>query len=201
MKKLLLTLALAAITTLSYGQGTVQFQNGNFTRVTLVNALGVNVGNVPVGTQLSFGLFAGADAASMSQLPIGELGAMGTVAGIFLAPNGLAYAVPNFPAASRPFLQVRAWSSSFSDWREAKTAFDNGLAGTMYGETDIRQIGTLGLGPNSGPGAALWQTAAQTNPNLLNPLVVRLAVPEPSTIALGVLGLGSLLLFRRRQAK
>jgi hypothetical protein len=26
-------------------------------------------------------------------------------------------------------------------------------------------------------------------------------VPEPSTIALGVLGLGSLLLFRRRQAK
>jgi hypothetical protein len=194
MKKLLLTLALAAITTLSYGQGTVQFQNGNFTRVTM------NGANVPVGTQLSFGLFAGADAASISQLPVGPLGSMGTVAGIFLAPNGLAYAVPGFEAASRPFLQVRAWSSSFADWREAKTAFDNGVAGVMYGETDIRQIGTLGLGPNSGPGAAIWQTAQQTNPNLFRPLVVNV-VPEPSTIALGVLGLGSLLLFRRRQAK
>jgi len=203
MKKLLLTLALVAVSALSYGQGTIQFQNGNFTRVTLVNAAGVNTGNMAIGTQISFGLFAGADAASMSLLPIGELGTpSATVAGLFTAPNGLAYAVPNFPAASRPFLQVRAWNASqFVDWRLAKAAFDAGIAGTLYGETDIRQIGTLGLGPNTGPGASLWQTAAQTNPNLLNPLIVRTAVPEPSTIALGVIGLGSLLLFRRRQAK
>jgi len=201
MKKLLLTLALVAVSALSYGQGTIQFQNGNFTRATLISATGVSLGNVPVGTQLSFGLFAGADAASMSLLPVGELGAMGTVAGIFLAPSGLLYQVPGFGPASRPFLQVRAWSSQFTDWRQAKAAFDNNVAGTMFGETDIRQIGTLGLGPSSGPGVSLWQTAAQTNPNLLNPIIVRTAVPEPSMIALGVLGLGSLLLFRRRQAK
>jgi len=200
MKKLLLTLALVAVSALSYGQGTIQFQNGNFTRATLVTSAGTN--NLAIGAAVVFGLFAGADAASMSELPVGELGTPSTtVAGLFVAINGISYAVPNFPAASRPFLQVRAWSSQFTDWRQAKAAFDAGVVGTMYGETAIRQLGTLGLGPNTGPGATLWQGATQTSLNLLNPIQIRLAVPEPSTIALGVIGLGTLLLFRRRQAK
>jgi hypothetical protein len=50
------------------------------------------------------------------------------------------------------------------------------------------------LGPESlSPGTVIWSGTDPTKFQALN------LVPEPSTIALAVLGLGSLLLFRRRK--
>jgi len=60
----------------------------------------------------------------------------------------------------------------------------------LVGETDIRPVT---LAPTAG---AVWQSATGTFPNRFTPLII---VPEPSTIALAVLVLGSLPLFRRRK--
>ena len=77
-------------------------------------------------------------------------------------------------------LQVRAWSGTFATYEAA-------LAGG--GKTGFSNLLNL-LATGAPPGTPTDLVGIQGF-NL---------VPEPSTIALGVLGLGSLLLFRRRKA-
>jgi hypothetical protein len=90
------------------------------------------------------------------------------------------------------FAQVRAWETRFgADWAAAKST-----PGAYYGETDVRQLEPLG--PTSGPATVIWQGSTSTSPNRFFAMQIGI-VPEPSTIALAVLGLGSLLLFRRRK--
>jgi hypothetical protein len=138
---------------------------------------------------LNFGVFVNG-----SQVPVPTLGVNSTTtAGIIVAAS--VYGIPGTDPGQVVGLQIRGWSASFgTDWLAASRS-DHAL----YGETDVRQVT---LGATAGPGAVIWQTASGTNPNRFNPLALLVPlVPEPSTIALGVLGLGSLLLFRRRQAK
>jgi len=119
---------------------------------------------------------------------------MSSVPGIMTAPNGNSYQIPDTQPNDVIFARVRGWSSSFgNDWQAAHLAYQAGFAGVIYGETDIRQLDPLG--PTIGPGTAIWQSAAGTNPHRFYPLF---GVPEPSTVLLGLLGLGSLLLLRRR---
>ena len=78
----------------------------------------------------------------------------------------------------------------------------NGVSMTLGRLVDgLKQRGhrvhVIHTGQTAGPGAVIWQTASGVNESRFTPLVV--TVPVPSTIALGVLGLGSLLLFRRRK--
>jgi len=77
-------------------------------------------------------------------------------------------------------VQVRAWAGNFASYEEAVAG--NG----RFGSSNLLPLPTTGLPPG-------------TPPNLVGLLGFQL-VPEPSTIALGVLGLGSLLLFRRKKA-
>jgi hypothetical protein len=205
MKKLLLSLALVAISSAAYAQGTVGFANGTLTRFKLIptpTGTAANGVDVPVGTAINYGLFWGPTATSLSPTPVLPLGAQSSTAGILTVASGGAYQIPATEPGQVVFLQVRGWSASFgNDWRAAQGAFDLGQAGTMFGQTAVIQLASTGLGASTGPGAVIWQGAAGTNPNRFNPLLVFTAVPEPSTIALGVLGLGSLLFLRRRQAK
>lgn len=194
MKKLFLTLAFAAATAVaSYAQGTVQFQNTALTRMLwkleTESAAGVAL---PVTKAVNYGLFVNG-----SQTPLAQLGASSTTsAGLIVAPLGTAFPIPGVAAGATAQIQVRAWSASFgSDWRAAQAAFNNKVAGTLFGESTVA---SFTLGPDSGPGVVLWSNSDTTK---LRPITILEAVPEPSTIALGVLGLGSLLFFRRRQAK
>lgn len=205
MKKLLLSLALVAISSAAYAQGTVGFANGTLTRFKLLPgptgtaAQGVDV---PIGTAINYGLFWGTSAGAIGTTPVTPLGAQSTTAGILSVASGGAYQIPGTDPGQVVFLQVRGWSARFgSDWAAAKSAFANNEAGTLFGETGVIQLASTGLGASTGPGAVIWQGAAGTNPNRFTPLLVFTAIPEPSTIALGVLGLGSLLFLRRRQAK
>jgi len=189
-----------------YGQGTIQFVNGPLSRFTLQQASGV-VSNVSPSAQINFGVFWGTDPAGVAAdidavLPLGR---MGTVPGIMIVtdatgnPIGNQYQIPGTQPTDRIFLQIRGWSASFgADWRAAMAAFNNQVAGTIFGQTDIRQVSATGLGPSGGPGATIWQGAAGTNPNLFNPLRLVEAIPEPSVIALAIIGLGSLVFLRRR---
>jgi hypothetical protein len=186
MKKTLLTLALVALTAVaSYAQGTIAFGNSALTRVQFrAGAPGtatVNFDPATLGANIQIGVFVNGSAT-----PVPGFATIGTTAGVMInAPS--VYALPGTQEGQVVSLQIRAWETgAANDWQHP---------GRFYGETDVRQVT---LGPTAGPGQVIWQTATGTNPNRFTPLMV-IAVPEPSMIALAVLGLGSLLLFRRRK--
>jgi hypothetical protein len=177
MKKLFLTLAIVAATAASYAQGTIAFGNSALTKFT------VNGAAATLGVQLNFGVFVNG-----ATQPVPTLGtASTTTAGIIVAPS--VYAIPGTDPLQVVSLQIKGWGANFASYDEARAG------GGLYGETDVRPVT---LGPTAGPGTVIWQTASGINASRFYALAI---VPEPSTIALGVLGLGSLLLFRRRQAK
>ena len=177
MKKLFLALAIVSATAASYAQGTIAFGNSALTKFT------VNGAPATLGVALNFGVFVNG-----ATQPVPTLGtASTTTAGIIVAPS--VYAIPGTDPLQVVSLQIKGWSANFASYEAARAG------GGLYGETDVRPVT---LGPTAGPGTVIWQTLSGTSPNRFYPLAI---VPEPSTIALGVLGLGSLLLFRRRQAK
>jgi hypothetical protein len=197
MKKQLLTLAfVAAATVASYAQGTITFANTIASRIQL-DADGSGPGqavNVPGAAALNYGVFWGAAGAAESALVLNE-GALGTAhatsAGLIAA--GSPYVIQGAAELSTVSIQIRAWSSSFGrDWELAKRT-----DGALFGQTDVRQVR---LAATAGPGTIIWQSATATAADRFNPFTVSpVVIPEPSTIALAVLGLGSLLLFRRRK--
>jgi len=187
MKKTLLTLALVALATVaSYAQGTIAFGNGPLQRVTVRDAAtGVVRGNALASDALTFAVYFGLAGASADALTRVEqaapLATIGTTDGVMINAPGI-FQLPGTQGGQVVSLQIRAWDTATGGQR-------------MIGQTDVRQVT---LAPTAGPGQVIWQGATGTNPNRFNPLVVNI-VPEPSTIALAVLGLGSLLLFRRRK--
>lgn len=198
MKKLVITMALAAMTAVSYGQGTVAFSNGATSPVRLVDA-GGTTNTAPIGLAVNYGLFYGPTSGSLTlSATLGNPST--TTAGIIWVGSAAStsYALAGTAGGQTPFIQFRGWSSSFgSNWQAAQAAFLAGTPGVIFGETVILQSGALTEAPTAG--TPIWQSAAGTNPNRFTPLVLFTAVPEPSTIALGILGAGSLLFLRRKK--
>lgn len=184
MKKLLLTLALAAVTTFTYAQGTIQLGNSLGTRFRVNGALPANAAaGGPVGGSFSFGVYFGTTAGNLSTQPAGPLGTNTSIGGIIGGPSAGAYPIPGHPADATVFVQIRAWESRFGTW-------EAGQAG-LHGQTRVLPVI---LGPESlSPGTVIWSATDLTKFQAID------LVPEPSAIALAVLGLGSLLLFRRRK--
>jgi len=185
-------MALVATTTFAFGQGSMAFLNPPTVIHKTADSSGSLV-NVPVAinSTLTYGIFLGATADTIATTPAGPTATGSTTAA------GRMTGVPQLylPDGTQPgqvvFARIRAWDSTFgSDWQTAK------LQGRFYGETDVRQLEPLG--PTSGPATVIWQGATGTSANRFFAMQI-VAVPEPSTIALAVLGLGSLLLFRRRK--
>jgi PEP-CTERM motif len=177
MKKQLFTLALVTLGVAAcYGQGTIALNNSVGTPIRIdSNGDGIwqstdRLATTADGINVEVWWGTGAE---LSMAPGGgTVGANGVITG-----NNL----PNFQIAGSTEgatvnLQIRARGP-----------------GGLFAETKVAQVT---LGPASGPGTVIWQGITGTNPNRFTPLGV---VPEPSTIALGVLGLGSLLIFRRRK--
>jgi hypothetical protein len=189
MKKLLLTLALVTAASFADAQGTIQFANNAATRFT-VN--GVRPTVLAPSTFL-FGVFVGPTADSLSCDPVLPLGTNTSTIGLISAPNPQAYPIPGYAPGSTVFMQIRGWESRFSTWEEGQQGLHN--------QTAIRSVV---LGPASGPGTVVWGESDLTKFQSMNcvfpgPVLPDPCVPEPSTIALVALGLGSFLLFRRRK--
>jgi hypothetical protein len=190
MKRFVSTVGLVVLAAVSsHAQGTIAFGNSALTRVTACAAPGallVNFDPAVLGGNIQIGVFVNG-----SDTPVQGLATIGTTAGVMInAPS--VYALPGTDAGQVVSLQIRAWDVGVSDWHQANR---------FYGQTDVRQVT---LGPTAGPGQVIWQTATGANPNRFHPLVIQAqlagpCIPEPSTIALAALGLGSLLLFRRRK--
>jgi hypothetical protein len=108
-------------------------------------------------------------------------------------------AAGNVPApGSTPVLTVRAWTTSSGGFDAAKTSPTG-----QWGEWSFTSLPISGAGspPSLPPNLTPWGTLdnGQGPLNYGNGGFELNAVPEPSTIALGVLGLGAFVLARRRK--
>lgn len=195
MKKLLLLAALAGMVTATYGQGTVVFNNTAATAYNLTtnDATGTSPGVMSGAGRYRIGLYASTDlGASESSLQLVGLATNIAINGKFSGGNP--FTLPTgYPQGSAIRFQLRAWSFAgglsyeSAEFAAASDPFNIALGRSLLGTT------TPGGGPT--PAGALFGT----NPGQLTSGFEIRPVPEPSSIALGLLGLGAIALFRRRK--
>lgn len=184
MKKLILCAALVVAAATSFGQGQVGFaNNANQSITNRLTGLAAAGGAAQDDTQV--GLYVGnvGDA-------VGSLQLIGNTTNCFLAGrfNGGTRTLAGWTGTVQ--LQVRAW-----------------LASTVYPSYEAAYAAGLGGDSSVLLGVATPVSYALTQPPTpvvsignagLTPIVID-PVPEPSSIALGLLGLGAVALFRRRK--
>ena len=192
MKKTILTLALVGASAVAtFAQGTIQFLNSGLSPVKYIYVDGATAVNAPSGTRI--GVFWGTSPNVTLQTPTTTIGA---TAGVF--SGGSAYPLPGTNPGETVFLRFEGWLNKGGTTPETIAGGVGGVGQgvTHWGGTPVVQ--TTVLGPSTGPGTVVWQSATGTNPNRVNAFVIAPVVPEPSVIALGALGLGALLLRRRK---
>lgn len=196
MKKLVLTLSLAVLTTGAFAQGLINFLNQPATLFTIEGTAQAAPGGTyrfalftaPVGT---------VDANAFALAGGGVYATNQAAAGRLFGGNGLQVA-GWAPGQTLAFL-VRGWSAS---------------AGTTWAEASAHLVGGVWTGPGFYGQSAISPSAVAGGfdgvgnlPNLnlfggsqgLTGLNLTPAVPEPSSMVLAGLGAASLLLFRRRK--
>jgi len=189
MKKLLLAAIFTCVAITAFAQGQMNFANDTSTRLT--NSAGANY--PPLGdTHLKAGIYwgpVGTAENSLALLPAGSNGVTTTWApfsGIF---NG---GTATFPTLGQVAVQIRVWTATFADYAAA-------VAGGGERGKGIIQTITLG-NPNSiPPGTPTSLVTPGGTDTPFQRFAVVTVVPEPSSIALGLLGLGAIVLFRRRK--
>jgi len=192
MKKLFLTLAIVAIAAATQAQGTIQFLNSALSRLLYREITdGPITTAVPVGTHV--GAFWGTDAggaAAIAGMGRGTLAgptSLTAAGGIWPAPGspgGPVYPVSGTQEGQRVWLKIAAWIGGDAQSPTGDVR--------CYGESAVVSVV---LGPTAGPGTVVWQSASGTATDRAKPFVI--CIPEPSVIAIGLLGVGALLLRRR----
>jgi hypothetical protein len=186
MKKILIVAAMAVLAAVnSFGQGSVVFSYAAGTPIYLADG----VTRVPTGSAYQVELVYAPDGTSSTDfatMAVRQGGAanFGPTTGYFSGGGRTIDTIQ--PAGGFGLFQVRAWSTA---------------NGTSYNDNLSRQVGSVGKSgilrvdtgnPLIGESGASLITAGLTTFNIT-------PVPEPSAIALGVLGVGTLLLLRRRK--
>lgn len=189
MRKLVIGLLVAGTSLSALAQGTVFFANRVAPNIALVS----DQGGAPLsGSGFYAQLFAGTVAGGE-----GALTAVGTpvpfrtgsVAGTWA---GVGLTVPGVAGSQAALLQVRAWANN----GQTIATYDAAVAaGAAAGKSAV--FTSLPLGDNTVVPATLAPNIVG-NPNALNNMQPFALVPEPSVIALGVLGVAGLLLRRRK---
>jgi hypothetical protein len=200
MKKLLLLAVLGLTVASAMAQGRVSFRNTASTSFNLTtnNAAGTAPGVMQSNlvAQYRIGLYAapttGASSNSLTLISlITNSASPGLVGKIFGADPLVLSTAAGYSAGSQITFQIRAWSFAGGlTWDEA-----NATIGSLDTQIGASAIGTAT--PTAAPSAAgpLFGTAAGL---LTSGFEIR-PVPEPSSIALGLLGLGAIALFRRKK--
>jgi hypothetical protein len=198
MKKLLLICATVVAAVSAYGQGAVSFANTTGTRFTTNNGAGIT-GNMTGLNTYRIGLYTApagtvneslftliATATNQSAAPFAGLFSYPVSPYVISGNNGTPIAY-----------QVKAWSLSSGASYEAAVALGAGYGGKSAIGAVTPATGTTPPPNLFGPGGATPDFAGQLNSGVVMfPLAV---IPEPSSIALGLLGLGAIALFRRRK--
>jgi MYXO-CTERM domain-containing protein len=182
MKKLLLLACSMLVAVGVYAQGTVNFANGGAgvnAPISLEGGGLVSTANGPWLAMLYAGPAGSAESALSSAIVSGAPAALGGTAGYVF---GGARTITGVPSGSAAVLQIRAWRSDLG----ADYATALGAQGGLYTGKSVPVSITLGGGPTP-------------TPNMTGLASFTIAVPEPSSIALGLLGLGAIALIRRRK--
>jgi len=192
MKKLIVIAAAALVTISGYSQGTVQSANGVASLVTnsLTGAAAI------AGTTFKVAIYYLPDQASAP--PTAEFDANGMMLGsaVNMGPVAGRYSTgtrstPTSTAPGGPaWFQIRSWESSFgATYADAvNNLTPQGGRFALVGTSAIIRV-TSGDPTSTPPG---------TPGSIVVPGFILAPVPEPSVIALGVLGVGALLMLRRR---
>jgi MYXO-CTERM domain-containing protein len=198
MKKILLTTVATLAAVSMYAQGTVTFANNSAAAIsnsiTGVRVLG--------GTTFRVALYYLADSANPpTTADFTERGLNLLPDGVFLGtsanPSGLfnlgTRSAPTSPAGGAGWFQVRAWEAAYGlTYEAAINAPATGGRQALVGTSNIIKV-NLGNPTTTPPGTAGSLTASGLQGFYVVP------VPEPTTIGLGLLGLGALLALRRRK--
>jgi hypothetical protein len=197
MKRILLTTTVAIGATLSaYSQGTVNFANAavGLNSPITHGVTGVRVAGAAYLAQLYYANGATTDEGAL-EAAAGNPVAFSAVAGqegYFFGSTRVLDRIS--PAGGSGTFQVRAWAAVLGNsWETAFAAWQAGPADNarVTGRSGLFTVDTANptTNPQETPVALKGLTSFTLNP-----------VPEPSTIALGILGgMGALVLFRRRK--
>jgi len=151
----------------------------------------VNFTGAPLGTGYTVELLIGpaADVGTTSYSALSETGTLISTWGGngFWSPgvaNAIADAPSGYAAGSSASVAIAAWSGAYTSLAAAQAA---------HAQWGLSNIGSL----TAGLGGGTFQPPSATGLDSFS-LVYTAATPEPSTIALGVIGASSLLLRRRK---
>jgi hypothetical protein len=199
MKKALIALAAIATSASALAQGTITFFNNNIINpangqtyragIFQDNKDGIaNNGTVGAGAGYTVGLFVAAGITDTTAPLATALFRTASAQEVFASAQDVV--IPGIAPGASANLVVRAWATSYGSYGAAKNAFDN-IA--QYGEQAFTSKPLGGTNPNPPPPSFFTPDMAP-----FTGFEMTTSVPEPSTIALGALGLGALLLRRRK---
>ena len=188
---LLIGALVTVVTWSSHGQGSVAFGNNISTRVYMTNPDGTTT-LVPVGNRFLAELVFAPDGTAPGEfgttaVRLGAPASFGPVPGVFNGGGRTAAGVQ--PSGGFGLFQVRVWESAAGP--DYVTAVATGNPQYQAGTSLIMRIDTAD--PTTTPPGVPTQITAYLTSFVITP------IPEPSVIALGLAGVGALLLFRRRK--
>jgi hypothetical protein len=218
MKKALLALAAIAMAGSALAQGTIKIENNN-----TIKTDGSGTYRIPIwvdlnkdgvqqtATEVGIGTYAQANTLGGATLGLFTAGSstpfaqalfrtdangafLGTVTGPGTVAAGTTVTVPGALPGTRPTLTARAWTGG-------SFAAAQATPGAVSGEWTFQVGRPLGGDPGGGATPILPSGLAGLGDEATSAGLGAFVtpVPEPSTIALGVLGVGALVLARRRK--
>ena len=189
MKKLIPFLALTVLASGAYAQGVITFANNVITGNTpyVLDTTGARL----TGTQYAAQLYYGASQTSLAAhtaAPNRFRAAGSSLAGTWSTTTGANRTLTGGGVGVPVFAQVRVWDLNQFATYEAAVA-----GGGLTGTSTIFQY-TQRLSQPTPSVTDTYMTDAAGNP-----LFTSFAIPEPSVIGLGIIGVGALFMLRRRK--
>jgi hypothetical protein len=190
MKKLFVILACAVAAVTSYAQGTVNFTTRipGVVDVVFTNPGGAKLDGTGYTAQLYGGAAGAAEGALVALTPTTTFRS-GAGAG-YITPAG-AVVVTGVPGGQTASIQIRVWNNqggTITSYEQARAS-----ATGEFGQSEVFQISSLGDPNASPPGVPVDPVGFGTGKTYATQIV-----PEPTTIALGLLGAAALFLRRRK---
>lgn len=202
MKKLLLLATLLGTAASAFAQGQLSFRNNANTAFyiytnTATRSLDGQLSSTRLmaygANSVRIGLYASTTPGALegSLTLVGLATNSATLNGRFLGASPLVLPA-GYPSGTPITFQVRAWSLA------GGMSYEEAVLSSLLNPLDIAlgvsTIGTMTPNADPAPPAAIFGTTA----GLIQGFEIR-PVPEPSSIALGLLGLGAIALFRRKK--